>query len=149
MKLTSKNYDPNTILVALDFGGRKVPWGPTDLCPLPRLRLKSEYLCSVLQWCNIHFLTLQYSSNCKSVFLSHSYPQLNIFAICEAKILSSMSFLQTIKDLQNKQTIGRRFTYKCSHPTIRPALPRDFLHSRKSCIFSWLSKLDANGGQPK
>ena len=29
-------------------------------------------------------------------------------------------------DLQNKQLIGRGFVCKCSHTTIRPALPGDF-----------------------
>ena len=126
--------------------------------PSPRLRLKGEYLCSVLQWCNIHLLTLQMNSKVssdykaisdyKSVFLSHSYPQLNICAICEAKILSSMFFL-IIKDLQIKQAIGRRFMYKYSHPTIRPALASDFFALQKIMHFSWRSKLDANGGQPK
>ena len=39
------------------------------------------------------------------------------------------------KDLQNKQGIGRRFMYKCFHPTICPALPCDFLHSKKIMHF--------------
>ena len=71
------------------------------------------------------------------------YPQLNVCAIGVAKLLSLMLF--TSKQRFAKQGIGRRFMYKCSHPTICPALPRDLLHSKKSCIFSWRSKLDTNG----
>ena len=63
-----------------------------------------------------------------SIFLYHSYPQLNICGIGEAKLLSSM-LLRKNKDLQ-KKLIGRRFMRKCSHPTVRPALPRDFVHSQ-------------------
>ena len=63
----------------------------------------------------------------------------------EAKLLSSILFTNN-KDLQNRRVIVRHFMYKYSHPSKRPALPRDFLHYQKSSISYWLSKLDTNRG---
>ena len=47
----------------------------------------------------------------------------------------SLILFQSRIDSQNEQVVGRRFMYKCSHPTMRLALPRDFFTPKIHAFF--------------
>ena len=139
---SQNNYGQNAILEApVDFGGNY----PGPHRPPPSPWAIPRHVPAFEKWVFLFcFAVVQYSfANFAiklwlHIFLTHSYPQSN-FALLARQNCYLQCFLQRSKDLQNKQVNGRRFMYKCCHPTIRPASPRDF----KSCIFYWLSGLDA------